>query len=95
MVSAIVQDGTVDIGACESHLMAGDVFTKCFPSSSKWYDVMELVGHMRWHDFLNLLYTNIQKYCPSAKNKTDSIVTIKHEDVVKSESKYKTGSTQR
>jgi hypothetical protein len=87
MVSEIVQDGTVDIGACESHLMAGDIFTKCFPSSSKWYDVMKLVAHMRWCDFLKLFNKGIKMDFPSSKNKDDSTITIKKEDIGKPEVK--------
>ena len=73
MVSEIVQDGTVDIGACESHLMAGDIFTKRFPSSSKCYGVMKLVVHMRWPDFLKVFNKGIKMF-PSTKKKDDSII---------------------
>ena len=83
MVSEIVQDGTVDIGACESHLMAGDSFTKCFPSSSKLYDVMKLVAHMRWCDFRKLFNKMIKMDFPSIKNKDDSTITMKKEDIGK------------
>ena len=34
-----------DLGACESNLMAGDLFTKCFSNSKKWYEVMKQIAH--------------------------------------------------
>ena len=35
-------------------IMAGDMFTKCFGTADKWDQVMKLVGHLRWVDFLRL-----------------------------------------
>ena len=84
MGSEIVQDGTVDIGACESHLMAGNVFTKCFPFSCKLYDVMKIVARMRWCDFLKLFNKGIKMDFPSLKSNDDLVMTIKNETIGKS-----------
>ena len=78
-----MQDGTVNIGACKSRFMAGDIVTKCFPSSSKWYDVLNRVAHMRWPDLLTLFNEGTKMDLPSAKNKDDLVITIKKEDIGK------------
>ena len=44
---------------------------------------MKLVAHMRWPDFLKLFNTGTKMDFPSTKNKDDSIITIKKEDIGK------------
>ena len=50
----MVREQPIDLGACESHLMAGDLFTTWFGTGDKWDQVMKLIGHLRWVDFLRL-----------------------------------------
>ena len=50
----MVREQPIDLGASESHLMAGDMFTTCFGTADKWDQVMKLIGHLRWVYFLRL-----------------------------------------
>ena len=43
------------------YLMAADIFTKMFSNEIKWLEVIRLIGHMRWHDFLHLFNKVIKK----------------------------------
>ena len=53
-VSQVCREQPSDSGACESHLMAGFMFTTCFGHFEKSYEVMKLNSHMPWPDVLNL-----------------------------------------
>ena len=44
----------IDVGACESHLMAGDMFTKSFTNGLKWNQVMKLISNFQWSEFLEM-----------------------------------------
>ena len=51
-ISQVVREQPIDVGACGSHLMAGDLFTKCVGTTDKWIQVMKLIGHLSWSDVL-------------------------------------------
>ena len=45
-ISETCRKQPIDLGACESHLMAGDIFTRAFTELAKWTDVRRLIAHM-------------------------------------------------
>ena len=53
-ISETCRQQPIDLGACESHLQAADMFTKRFTDGLKWRDVTRLVAIMPWMDFLIL-----------------------------------------
>ena len=62
--------------------MAGDdVFTKCFGNSQKWYEVMKLISHVAWPDFLKLFNQGKKPY-PHDVKKQITKTEVKKEDVV-------------
>ena len=78
-VSQVCREQPIDLGACESHLMAGDVFTKCFGHSQKWYEVMKLISHMPWSDFLKLSNQGNEPYPQDAKKEITKTEVKKEE----------------
>ena len=40
------------------------MFTKCFGTADKWNQVMKLIGHLRWFDFLRL-FNQWSRPCPT------------------------------
>ena len=50
-VSQVCWEQPIDLGACESHFMAGNNFTTCFWESQTFYEVMKFMSHMPWSDF--------------------------------------------
>ena len=74
-VAEVCRELPIDLGACESHLMAADIFTKIFAENMKWVDVMRLIGHLRWNDFLTL-FNRGNKSFPEKPKKTTETKTI-------------------
>ena len=66
-VSQVCREQPIDLEACESHLIAGDMFTKCFGISQKWYEVMKRIPHMPWSDFLKLFNQGNKPYPQDVK----------------------------
>ena len=48
----VVREQPIDLGACESRLMASDICTKCFGTTDKWTQVMKMIGHLSRNDVL-------------------------------------------
>ena len=67
----MVREQPIDLSACESHLMAGDIFTKRFGTIDKWVQVMKLIGHLSWNDFLRLFNQGSRLFPTDVKGKCE------------------------
>ena len=48
-ISQVLREQPIDLGACESHLMAGHILTMYVGTTDKWVQVKKLFGHLISH----------------------------------------------
>lgn len=75
-ISETCREQPIYFGACESHLMAADMFTNIFTNCEKLVDVMRLIAHLFWADFLRLFNKGNMPF-PDTGKKT---ATLRMED---------------